>query len=374
MELAVQTQLSHTATKSMDDTKAQLDSDRKALQQVVLAERVRTSQLESEQRAIKDEVEIMQASLAIAERALAPPLGSQSSQVEPRSLDEASLRVSSQNLLAMTDAIKVLEKWLAEANVDKEFYDIRGGDLARNFAVRFKGAGTSEAEEQVRHWIHVETKEFEPSSRLHELTSPRSRSSSAQTSCRVPSQSKRDAKPSSVCFKPNCRVEHSSPSRGREQLPWNGAICAFSNIPFGKRGCCSIGIRSFAPASGSTWQQLRRSLPPEHLSENDPEGNRTSTFHLTDISVTIWNPRALVHTGAKLAKSKFHALRGLLAKNLIVMVQEAHGDKWDIDRIRTLFVEHISYFFRRGHRHSHFCEPQNHYPHRHSGLRQLAGS
>ena len=89
---------------------------------------------------LKDTLENFQKSLA---RPPAPPSprsdDSSTGSFADRLPDPSVLKITAKSLVLKQDVVTLLDAWLVDANIDKQFYEIRGDTLGRHFSIKFEG-------------------------------------------------------------------------------------------------------------------------------------------------------------------------------------------------------------------------------------------
>jgi hypothetical protein len=136
-------QMSRTAAQivsHIQTTEQRLKLQHQSLANIVIEERVRTSQLEAEQDLHKAQVEEMQSALAIVQRAPAAAPGIVFSPRDERLVDDSIIRVTCAHLISLEELTASMDTWLSGQGNAKDTYEVRGGILAKRFTIAFKGA------------------------------------------------------------------------------------------------------------------------------------------------------------------------------------------------------------------------------------------
>ena len=68
-----------------------------------------------------------------------PPSPSSTGSFADRLPDPSVLKITAKSLVLKQDVVALLDAWLVDANIDKQFYEIRGDSLGRHFSIKFEG-------------------------------------------------------------------------------------------------------------------------------------------------------------------------------------------------------------------------------------------
>jgi hypothetical protein len=279
-------------------------------------------QLEAEQVSLKSQIQDMQKSLAVMERAPPEAIG-----LRPLLYESSQARRGLCHPRCMAIGIGKQQGRVRNPRRCR-------GDKVHHLISRLQWVGASEGEKKpsglymsialghhYKQSVQTAQKQFSFSAKA---------SSGAQWPWSEPREFCLPSCPRSMPSSPSSRFNRTTRS------PLSGATSPSFTITMPHAKSPSFGTKPVVRGLASTSQQLSKPSALAPMVASHDGGDSYESHKPTSLRLVIWTARALLHGDPKTSRRKVSALRQLLSRRDIVWLQEAHGNADEMARLGRL--------------------------------------